>query len=372
MLISWQYFITFAIIIIGSVGCSLKPMDKDEMIIAEESKRFYSSLRYPPSSSSSSSTTPQQSSLSPSSAASSPSTSSSSSALSLKNHRNNDEIFKKSASEYWPQSELPMLTNNEHHSHSSMIQDHYSDDTPFQPLRNSMQQADYLMTSVNQAYLKGKDINVMPEHNKPITLHYRTHAQPIVVHQTRLPGPKSEVKYTTSHEDPQRVVHEVIRPIIQEVHEIIQPYRRVVQQVQPVIEEVRTIIAKDAGKSSGGGMADHGSSSYSAAAAAASSSQPQMISNHKPMQQQHYQSISGPSNEIFRHLSPKTIQSYRKAMYEQQQNAKSSPDDDHVLPMATTNNNQQNNRFIRSRVYMTPKGVPVYQSNYRPPVYLSA
>lgn len=30
-------------------------------------------------------------------------------------------------------------------------------------------------------------------------------------------GPKSEVKYTTSHEDPQRVVHEVIRPIIQEV-----------------------------------------------------------------------------------------------------------------------------------------------------------
>lgn len=44
-------------------------------------------------------------------------------------------------------------------------------------------------------------------------------------------GPKPEVKHTTSHEEPHRVVHEVVRPIIQEVHEIIQPYRRVVQQV---------------------------------------------------------------------------------------------------------------------------------------------
>ncbi|OTF71386.1 hypothetical protein BLA29_014241 [Euroglyphus maynei] len=69
-----------------------------------------------------------------------------------------------------------------------MVQDHFSDHSPYRPLTNSIQQADYLMTSVNQAYLnKGKDINVMPNH-KPITLHYRTHAQPIVVHQTRLPG----------------------------------------------------------------------------------------------------------------------------------------------------------------------------------------
>ncbi|KAH9413095.1 hypothetical protein DERP_006781 [Dermatophagoides pteronyssinus] len=241
---------------------------------------------------------------------------------------------------------VPRIMNGKHNENDQIVGDLYKD---------------YLMTSVNQAYLKGKDINVMPDH-KPITLHYRTHAQPIVVHQTRLPGPKPEVKHTTSHEEPQRVVHEVIRPIIQEVHEIIQPYRRVVQQVQPVIEEVRTIIAKDAGKSSSGmGATNMDRGSYSSASA----SLPQLMS-HKPNPHYQHQSVSG-SNEVLRHLSPKTLQSYRKAMYEQSK----SSEDDHVLPMATTNN-QQNNRFIRSRVYLTPKGVPVYQSNYRPPVYLSA
>ena len=36
-------------------------------------------------------------------------------------------------------------------------------------------------------YQKGKEISVTPDH-KPITLHYRTHSQPIMVHQTRIPG----------------------------------------------------------------------------------------------------------------------------------------------------------------------------------------
>ncbi|OTF75520.1 hypothetical protein BLA29_008967, partial [Euroglyphus maynei] len=179
--------------------------------------------------------------------------------------------------------------------------------------------------------------------------------------------PKPQVKHSRSEEEPQRVVHEVIRPIIQEVHEIIQPYRRVVQQVQPVIEEVRTIIAKDAGKSSsGGGMSGAERGSYSSASAS-----PPQLSSHRMMNPHYQQQTVSGSNEVYRHLSPKTLQSFRKAMYQQN---KSTSDDDHVLPMATTNNqlNNQNNRFVRSRVYLTPKGVPVYQSNYRPPVYLSA
>jgi hypothetical protein len=39
-------------------------------------------------------------------------------------------------------------------------------------------------------------------------------------------------------------VHEVVKPVIQEVREIIQPYRRLVQQIQPVIEQTHTVIAK--------------------------------------------------------------------------------------------------------------------------------
>lgn len=36
-------------------------------------------------------------------------------------------------------------------------------------------------------YMRGKEITITPDH-KPITLHYRTHSQPIMVHQTRIPG----------------------------------------------------------------------------------------------------------------------------------------------------------------------------------------
>ncbi len=39
-------------------------------------------------------------------------------------------------------------------------------------------------------------------------------------------------------------MHEVVKPVIQEVREIIQPYRRLVQQIQPVIEQTHTVIAK--------------------------------------------------------------------------------------------------------------------------------
>lgn len=57
-------------------------------------------------------------------------------------------------------------------------------------------------------------------------------------------GVASEVEHTSSEDEPQRVTHEVVRPVIQEVREVIQPYRRLVQQIQPVVEELHTVAAK--------------------------------------------------------------------------------------------------------------------------------
>lgn len=76
------------------------------------------------------------------------------------------EVYKKAASEYWA-NEVP-----------SQI--------------DSLEEADYGQQgqgylSPQGGYLKGKEIAISPDH-KPITLHYRTHAQPIMVHQTRIPG----------------------------------------------------------------------------------------------------------------------------------------------------------------------------------------
>lgn len=46
-------------------------------------------------------------------------------------------------------------------------------------------------------------------------------------------------------DEPYRLSHQVHKPIIQEVKEIIQPYRNIVQQVKPVIEDIRTIVPQD-------------------------------------------------------------------------------------------------------------------------------
>ena len=43
-------------------------------------------------------------------------------------------------------------------------------------------------------------------------------------------------------------MHEVHRPVIQEIREVIQPYRRVIQEIQPVIEQVQTVVARGEGR----------------------------------------------------------------------------------------------------------------------------
>lgn len=57
------------------------------------------------------------------------------------------------------------------------------------------------------------------------------------------PQKPPKVKETFS-EDPKHVLrHRVVRPIINEIYEIISPYRRVVRRIKPVVETINTIIA---------------------------------------------------------------------------------------------------------------------------------
>ncbi|XP_054159739.1 uncharacterized protein LOC128957951 [Oppia nitens] len=84
----------------------------------------------------------------------------------------------------------------------------------------------------------------------PIVVHFQTSSAPVQVQQSHLPSQPEEVTITRSEEQPHRVIHEVIRPVIQEVREIIQPYRRVTQEVRPVEEAVHTNVAAGAAPAS--------------------------------------------------------------------------------------------------------------------------
>jgi hypothetical protein len=57
-------------------------------------------------------------------------------------------------------------------------------------------------------------------------------------------GAPPQVQESRYEDEPHLLRHEVIRPVIQELHEVIQPFRRVIQTIQPVIEEIHSVVAK--------------------------------------------------------------------------------------------------------------------------------
>ncbi len=79
---------------------------------------------------------------------------------------------------------------------------------------------------------------------QPVQVIFRLISSPVHVQQIHTPGAPGQVELTNSEDQPYHVTHEVLRPVIQEVLEVIQPYRRVVQEVRPVLEEVHTVVAK--------------------------------------------------------------------------------------------------------------------------------
>jgi hypothetical protein len=78
----------------------------------------------------------------------------------------------------------------------------------------------------------------------PVTIEFRSQSSPVNINQVHIPGPPGEIKETRSEEEPDRVLHEVIKPVIQEVREIIQPFRKITQEILPVQEEVHSVVAR--------------------------------------------------------------------------------------------------------------------------------
>uniref|UniRef100_A0A6P6YEY6 Uncharacterized protein LOC113797800 n=1 Tax=Dermatophagoides pteronyssinus TaxID=6956 RepID=A0A6P6YEY6_DERPT len=80
----------------------------------------------------------------------------------------------------------------------------------------------------------------------PVSIVFKTQTNKLNVNQEHKSEPAEEPKEINSEEEPHRVIHNVYRPVIQEVTEVVQPFRKVVQKVEPVIEEMKTIISKAA------------------------------------------------------------------------------------------------------------------------------
>ncbi len=79
---------------------------------------------------------------------------------------------------------------------------------------------------------------------QPVNIEFRSSASPINVNQVYIPGRPGEVQATRSEEEPDRHLHEIVKPVIQEVRETVVPYRRVTQEILPIQEEINSILAR--------------------------------------------------------------------------------------------------------------------------------
>jgi len=86
-------------------------------------------------------------------------------------------------------------------------------------------------------------IEVEPN-EQPIHFVFRSQSSPVFVQQVHTPSGPGQYEATRSEDAPHHLVHEVYKPIIQELREVIQPFRKVIQEVKPVLEEVHTVVAK--------------------------------------------------------------------------------------------------------------------------------
>jgi len=83
---------------------------------------------------------------------------------------------------------------------------------------------------------------------QPVSIHFRSKSSPLIVTQEHIPGEPGQVQQTQSEDEAHRVVHEVTKPVIQEVREVIQPYRQVTQEINPVVEQVHTVVSRGEGQ----------------------------------------------------------------------------------------------------------------------------
>jgi len=81
----------------------------------------------------------------------------------------------------------------------------------------------------------------------PVNIFFRSASSVLNVKQVH-EGAQGTFHQSQSEDEPHRLVHQVTKPIYQEVREIVTPYRRIVQEIKPVQEQVNTIVARGGSK----------------------------------------------------------------------------------------------------------------------------
>ena len=95
-----------------------------------------------------------------------------------------------------------------------------------------------------KSYGYSKSVSVdVPSSKNAIYMNFQTQSSPMYVKQQHY-GAKGSYHHSSSQDEPHKLVHQVVKPVYQELYEVVKPYRKVVQKIEPVHEEITTIVKK--------------------------------------------------------------------------------------------------------------------------------
>jgi hypothetical protein len=106
---------------------------------------------------------------------------------------------------------------------------------------------EYRSVPFNDQPIEPQVVQVEPS-DLPVHIHFKSRSSTVQLSQEHIPGQPGTVEQTSSQDEPSKVIHEVVKPVIQEVREVIQPYRQLSQEIQPVVENIHTVVSKGEGE----------------------------------------------------------------------------------------------------------------------------
>lgn len=86
-------------------------------------------------------------------------------------------------------------------------------------------------------------IEVKGEHAPSFTIKFNSASSKVNLFHEHEPSKAGVVQKSFSEDAAHVMKHKVMKPIIQEVHEIISPFRKVVREIKPVLENIQTVVS---------------------------------------------------------------------------------------------------------------------------------
>lgn len=77
----------------------------------------------------------------------------------------------------------------------------------------------------------------------PLNLVFKSFSTPINIQQVHQSS-EAIAQESSSEDEPHRLLHSIVKPVFQDIREVIIPIRRVTQQITPVQEEIQTFVAR--------------------------------------------------------------------------------------------------------------------------------